>query len=269
MGIGAYTAAILASRVGLPFFAALPLAGVVAAITGFVVGVPTLRLRGLYLVVTTLAFQFIVEHIIYHWESLTQGDKGIKLPDPSLLGYEFKSYESFYYVILVLAVFTAIFAKNLAMSRTGRAFVAVRDRDIAAEIIGVHVAKYKILSFAVSSFIAGMAGALYAYLLRLISPDHFTFGQSILYIAMIIVGGLGTVLGSIIGAIFMILLPELLNAISGPLASAYPALAPRIGGVSATAYGLVIILFLIFEPAGLFGIWIRIKKYWKPWPFSY
>jgi branched-chain amino acid transport system permease protein len=172
-------------------------------------------------------------------------------------------------VILVLAVLTAIFAKNLAMSRTGRAFVAVRDRDIAAEIIGVHVAKYKILSFAVSSFIAGMAGALYAYLLRLISPDHFTFGQSILYIAMIIVGGLGTVLGSIIGAIFMILLPELLNAISGPLASAYPALAPRIGGVSATAYGLVIILFLIFEPAGLFGIWIRIKKYWKPWPFSY
>jgi branched-chain amino acid transport system permease protein len=269
MGIGAYTAAILASRVGLPFFAALPLAGVVAAITGFVVGVPTLRLRGLYLVVTTLAFQFIVEHVIYHWESLTQGDKGIKLPDPSLLGYEFKSYESFYYVILVLAVLTAIFAKNLAMSRTGRAFVAVRDRDIAAEIIGVHVAKYKILSFAVSSFVAGMAGALYAYLLRLISPDHFTFGQSILYIAMIIVGGLGTVLGSIFGAVFMILLPELLNAISGPLASAYPGLAPRIGGVSATAYGLVIILFLLLEPAGLFGIWIRIKKYWKPWPFSY
>ncbi len=269
MGIGAYTAAILASRAGLPFLATLPLAGAVAAITGFVVGVPTLRLKGLYLVVTTLAFQFIVEHVIYHWESLTKGDKGIALPDPSLLGYKFVSYESFYYVVLSVAVITAIFAKNLAMSRTGRALVAVRDRDIAAEIIGIHVAKYKILAFVVSSFIAGMAGALYAYLLRLISPDHFTFGQSILYIAMIIVGGMGTVLGSIVGAMFMVLLPEGLNAISGPLASAYPSLAPRIGGVSAIAYGLVIILFLILEPNGLFGIWIRIKRYWKTWPYSY
>ncbi len=117
-------------------------------------------------------------------------------------------------MILAVAALTAIFAKNLAMSRTGRALVAIRDRDIAAEMMGIHVAKYKILAFVVSSFIAGMAGGLYAYLLRLISPDHFTFGQSILYIAMIIVGGMGTVLGSILGAWFMVLLPEGLNAVS-------------------------------------------------------
>lgn len=269
MGIGAYTAAILSSKVGLPLVATLPLAGLAAAVAGFVVGVPTLRLKGLYLVVTTLAFQFIVEHVIYHWESLTQGDKGISLPDPSLLGYTFGTYQSFYYVILAVAALTAVFAKNLAMSRTGRALVAIRDRDIAAEMMGIHVAKYKILAFVVSSFIAGMAGGLYAYLLRLISPDHFTFGQSILYIAMIIVGGMGTVLGSILGAMFMVLLPEALNAVSGPLASAYPALAPRIGGVSAAVYGLVIILFLLLEPDGLFGIWIRMKRYWKTWPYSY
>lgn len=269
MGIGAYTAAALANKAGLPFLVALPLAGLMAAATGAVVGIPTLRLRGLYLVVTTLAFEFIVEHIIYHWESMTQSDRGISLPSPDVFGYKLDSYESFYYVILVLAVATALFTKNLAMSHTGRALVAIRDRDIAAEIIGVHLAKYKILAFVVSSFIAGMAGALYAYLLGLIGPDHFTFNQSVLYIAMIIVGGMGTVMGSIIGAVFMVLLPEVINAISSPIASAYPILSPRIGAVSVIVYGLVIILFLLFEPDGLYGIWIRIKRYWKPWPFTY
>ncbi|MFH1242671.1 MAG: branched-chain amino acid ABC transporter permease [Pseudomonadota bacterium] len=269
MGIGAYTAAILSSKAGFPFIAALPLAGAMAAATGAIVGIPTLRLKGLYLVVTTLAFQFIVEHVIYHWESLTLSDRGITLPSPALLGYELDTYESFYYVILVLAVVTAIFTKNLAMSRTGRAFVAVRDRDIAAEIIGIHLAKYKILSFVISSFVAGLAGAMYAYLLGLIGPDHFTFNQSVLYIAMIIVGGMGTVMGSIIGAIFMVLLPEIINAVSGPIASAYPAFSPRIGAVAVVVYGLIIILFLLLEPDGLFGIWVKIKRYWKPWPFTY
>jgi branched-chain amino acid transport system permease protein len=269
MGIGAYTAAALANKAGLPFLVALPLAGLMAAATGAVVGIPTLRLRGLYLVVTTLAFEFIVEHIIYHWESMTQSDRGISLPSPDLFGYLLDSYESFYYVILALALATALFAKNLAMSRTGRALVAIRDRDIAAEIIGVHLAKYKIMAFVVSSFIAGISGALYAYLLGLIGPDHFTFNQSVLYIAMIIVGGMGTVMGSIIGATFMVLLPEVINAISSPIASAYPILSPRIGAVSVIVYGLVIILFLLFEPDGLYGIWIRIKRYWKPWPFTY
>jgi len=269
MGIGAYTAAILAAKAGFPFWAALPLAGLLAALAGLVVGVPALRLKGLYLVVTTLAFQFIIEHVIFHWESLTQSDKGIKVPPPELFGWKLDSYESIYYLILVLAVATAVFSKNLAMSRTGRAFVAVRDRDIAAEIIGVNLAKYKILAFMVSSFIAGLAGALYAYLLGLIGPDHFTFNQSVLYIAMIIVGGLGTVMGSIIGAVFMVLLPEVINAVSGPIASAYPVLSPRIGAVAVIVYGLIIILFLLLEPDGLFGIWIRLKRYWKPWPFSY
>ena len=269
MGIGAYTAAILAAKAGFPFLIALPIAGLFAAFAGLIVGVPALRLKGLYLVVTTLAFQFIIEHIIFHWESLTQSDRGISLPPPDLFVVKLENYESFYYVILVLAVATAVFTKNLAMSRTGRALVAIRDRDIAAEIIGINLAKYKILAFAVSAFICGMAGALYAYLLGLIGPDHFTFGQSVLYIAMIIVGGMGTVLGSIVGAVFMVLLPEVINAVSGPIASAYPMMAPRIGAVAVTVYGMVIILFLLLEPDGLFGIWIRLKRYWKPWPFSY
>lgn len=269
MGIGAYTAAILSTKAGFPFPAALFLAGCMAAITGFVVGVPTLRLKGLYLVVTTLSFQFITEHVIYHWESMTAGDKGINLPTPVLLGVELGTYGSYYYVILFLVVVTALFTKNIAMTHTGRALLAVRDRDIAAEIIGVPVARYKIIAFVVSSFIAGVAGALYAYLLGFISPDHFTFAQSILYVAMIIIGGMGTVMGSILGAVFMVLLPEFLNAISGPLASAHPNIAPRIGGISTAVYGMVIILFILLEPMGLAGIWIRIKRYWKTWPYTY
>ena len=269
MGIGAYTAAILSTKAGIPFLAALPLAGMVAAVAGAIVGIPTLRLKGMYLVITTIAFQFITEHIIFHWEDMTQGDRGIELPFPSILGYDLESYESYYYFLLVVVILTALFTKNIAMSKTGRAFVAVRDRDIAAEIIGVNVAKYKILSFVISSFIAGLAGALYAYLLRLISPDHFTFQQSILYVAMIIVGGMGTVLGSIVGAVFMILLPEIINGVTGPLASAYPEFAPRIGGISVTVYGLIIILFILVEPLGLAGIWVRVKRYWTAWPYSY
>lgn len=269
MGIGAYTAAILSTKAGFPFPIALLAAGCMAAITGFVVGVPTLRLKGLYLVVTTLSFQFITEHVIYHWESMTAGDKGINLPAPALFGIDLGTYDSFYYVILALVVATALFTKNISMTRTGRAFIAVRDRDIAAEIIGVPVARYKIIAFVISSFIAGIAGALYAYLLGIISPDHFTFNQSILYVAMIIIGGMGSVMGSILGAVFMVLLPEILNSISGPLASAYPDIAPRIGGISTAVYGLVIILFILFEPMGLFGIWIRIKRYWTTWPYSY
>jgi branched-chain amino acid transport system permease protein len=269
MGIGAYTAAVLSAKAGFPVVAALPCAVLLAAAMGAVVGVPTLRLRGMYLVVTTLAFQFIVEHVIYHWESLTESDRGIKLVPPSLLGMDLGNYESFYYVIVLFAVAAALLVKNLATSRTGRAFVAVRDRDIAAEIIGIHLAKYKILAFVLSSGLAGLAGALYAYLLGLIGPDHFTFGQSVLYIAMIIVGGMGTVMGSILGAAFMVLLPEVIHAVSGPLASAYPIMASRIGGISVVVYGLVIILFLLLEPRGLYGIWLRIKRYWKPWPFTY
>jgi branched-chain amino acid transport system permease protein len=269
VGIGAYTAAILASRMGTPFWLCLVAGGAIPALAGLIVAIPSLRLKGLYIVVTTLAFQFITEHIIYHWESLTLGDKGIQVPYANLFGFSFDSHTKFYYLILFVALAVAVFTKNLAMTRTGRAFIAIRDRDVSAEIIGVNLCKYKIMAFTVSSFMAGLAGALFAFLNNLISPDHFTFALSIQYLAMIIVGGMGTVLGSIIGAFFMTLLPEALAAATGPLSSAYPLLASRIGAVSTIVYGLIIILFLILEPAGIFGIWLRVKYYWKQWPFKY
>jgi len=269
LGIGAYSAAILSSRAGIPFWLCLIAGGAIPALAGLVVAIPSLRLKGLYIVVTTLAFQFITEHVIYHWESLTLGDKGIQVPYASLFGFSFDSHAKFYYVILFSALAAAVFTKNLAMTRTGRAFIAIRDRDVSAEIMGVNLTKYKIMAFTVSSFMAGLAGALFAFLNNLISPDHFTFALSIQYLAMIIVGGMGTVLGSIIGAFFMTLLPEILGAATGPLSSAYPLLSSRIGAISTIVYGLIIILFLILEPAGIFGIWLRVKYYWKQWPFKY
>jgi len=269
MGIGAYTAAVLAIKAGFPFLLTLPAAGIMAAVAGVVVGIPTLRLKGLYLVITTLAFQFIVEHVIFHWESVTNADTGLDLPAATLPFITFDSKEKFYYVILAMVLITAFCTKNLVMSRTGRAFVAIRDRDIAAEIIGIPLAKYKVLSFVISAFIAGVAGALYAYLVGHIGPDLYTFEKSIRYVAMIIVGGMASILGSILGACFITLLPVGIGEILGPLASEYPALATRIGAINVTIYGLVIVLFLLFEPAGLFGIWIRIKRYFTQWPFTY
>ena len=269
MGVGGYTAAILATRAGLPFILTIPAAGLLAAVLGAVVGIPTLRLKGLYLVVTTLAFQFISEHVFFHWESLTQADRGILVPPASLFGISLEAKETYYYVIMFMVAVTAMFTKNLAMSRSGRALVAVRDRDIAAEIIGIHVARYKILAFVVSAFIAGMAGGMYAYLANHIGPELYTFNQSVLYIGMIIVGGMGTVLGSILGAIFMTMLPVVIGLVSGPLASHYPAFASRIGSIDVMVYGLVIIVFLLLEPDGLVGIWYRIKRYWTTWPYTY
>jgi branched-chain amino acid transport system permease protein len=200
---------------------------------------------------------------------MTNADTGLDLPAASFPFLSLGDKERFYYVILFFAVATAVFCKNVAMSRTGRALVAVRDRDIAAEIIGVNVSQYKILAFVISAFIAGIAGALYAYLVGHIGPDNYTFEKSVLYVAMIIVGGMGTVLGAVMGAVFMTLLPVGISEVFGPLSSQYPALASRIGAIDVTVYGLIIIFFLLFEPDGLFGIWIRLKRYWTQWPFTY
>jgi len=269
MAIGGYTAALLGGHYHIPFELNLILGGVVASLAGLVVAIPSLRLKGLYLIITTMAFQFIVEYVLMHWEGLTEGERGIPIHPYSVLGLNLGDRSQQLYVVVLITVLAAIFTKNLAMSRTGRAFVAIRDHDIAAEIIGVNLAKYKIISFITSSFMAGIGGCLYAYVYQRITPEIFTFFVSIEYVAMIIVGGMGTVLGSIMGACFMILLPQFLGMIFGPLASTYPFWSNRLGSINIVVYGLIIIFFLLFEPDGLFGIWIRIKNYWRLWPFRY
>jgi len=269
LAIGAYTSAVLAVRFELPFYVLIPVSGLFSAICGLIIGIPSLRLRGLYLVITTLAFQFIVEHIIYRWKSLTMGDDGIALASPSIAGLTLDSDQRYYYLVLVVVVLCTVSMKNLTRTRVGRAFQAIRDRDITAETMGVNLTKYKLLAFSLSSFYAGVAGSLYAYYLAFISPDHFTLMVSIQYIAMIIVGGMGSVLGSIFGALFITLLPEVLGGLTRALGEIFPAFVSRLGDVKGIVYGLVIVCFLIYQPAGIHGWWIKIKTWFKTYPFTY
>jgi branched-chain amino acid transport system permease protein len=269
VGVGGYTAAILMTRLHFSFWLALPCAGFVAAGAGLIIGIPSLRVKGLYLCMATLAAQFIFEFIFIHWESMTQGIRGINVPAPALGNFVLDTEKRFYFLTLVVAVLAVAYARNLVRSRVGRAFVAIRDRDLAAEIMGISLFRYKLTAFAISSFYAGVAGALWVSFMRIVTPDHFPFHLSIQYLAMVIVGGLGSVLGSIFGAVFMILTPEVLNILSTAFSEMIPSVGQLFIPMKEVVFGALIVLFLIFEPLGLAEIWRRIKAFFLLWPFSY
>jgi branched-chain amino acid transport system permease protein len=269
VGVGGYAAAILITRFGAPFWLALPMAGLVSALIGLVIGIPSLRVKGLYLCIATLASQFILEFVFVHWESVTRGIRGINVPPPRLGGVVFDTEASFYYITLVVMLICVGFARNLVRTKWGRAFVAIRDRDLAGEIIGINLFRYKLVAFGVSSFYAGIAGGLWVSFMKLVTPEHFPFSLSIQYLAMIIVGGLGTILGSIFGAIFMTLVPELLNVLTGATKYLFPGMEQLFIPMKEVIFGMLIVGFLIFEPHGLAEIWHRIKNFFTLWPFSY
>jgi branched-chain amino acid transport system permease protein len=268
LAVGAYSTAALAGR-GVPFLLVLPASGLIAALVGMVFGVPSLRLKGLYLAIATLAAHFIVEFTVVHWESMTGGVAGTSIPAPTLLGFEFSGDQRLYYPILAVAVLHLFFARNLFRSRVGKALIAIRDHDISAEVMGVDVFRHKLLAFAVSSFFVGVAGSLLAYQAHIISPENFPLGVAIDHLGMIIIGGLGSVLGSILGATFITLLPELLRLATGRLAGSFPALVQLFAALKLGVFGLAIVLFLVFEPDGMAARWKRIKAYWTLYPFSY
>ena len=269
LGVGAYTSAILVTRLGFSFWLSIPFAGLVAALAGMIIGIPSLRVKGLYLCIATLAAQFIFEFIFIHWESMTRGITGINIPPPRMGSLEFITEKEFYWITLFFVVLGVGYARNLVRSRMGRAFVAIRDRDLSAEIIGINLFRYKLSAFAISSFYAGVAGALWVTFLKVVTPDHFPFILSIQYLAMIIVGGLGSVLGSIFGAVFITLTPELLNYLSEIVKMCAPGHEEIFVPMKEVVFGLLIVLFLIFEPRGLAEIWNRIKNFFRLWPFSY
>ncbi len=269
LGVGAYTSAILVTRLGFSFWLSIPFAGLVAALAGMIIGIPSLRVKGLYLCIATLAAQFIFEFIFIHWESMTKGITGINIPHPRIGSLEFITEKEFYWITLFFVVLGVGYARNLVRSRMGRAFVAIRDRDLSAEIIGINLFRYKLSAFAISSFYAGVAGALWVTFLKVVTPDHFPFILSIQYLAMIIVGGLGSVLGSIFGAVFITLTPELLNYLSEIVKMYAPGHEEIFVPMKEVIFGLLIVLFLIFEPRGLAEIWNRIKNFFRLWPFSY
>jgi branched-chain amino acid transport system permease protein len=269
MGVGAYTSGILSMKAGWPFWLSLPAAGLVTAGVGMIFGVPSLRLRGLYLAIATLAAQFVLEYAMRNWTGLTGGSGGLNVSRPTFLGIALNTDRRYYYLILVLAIGSTLFLKNLMRTKTGRAFVAIRDRYLSAEIMGVNLFKYRVLSFGISSFYVGVAGGLFAHYNMVISDEHFNLWLSIQYLAMIIIGGLGHVLGGIFGTLFMVLLPEVLRIPAEILGTAYPNTFAIFGTLRELVFGLVIIFFLIFEPDGLAARWQTIRAYWKLWPFSY
>jgi branched-chain amino acid transport system permease protein len=269
MGVGAYTAGILAATLGWPVWACLPAAGVMAAAVGMIFGIPSLRLKGLYLAIATLAAQFILIYAMRNWEGLTGGSSGLIVPYGDIFGIPLDNDFNYYYFSLAFAAAATIYLKNLTRTRTGRAFVAVRDRYLAAEVIGVNLFKYRILSFGISSFMVGIAGGLWAFYIMIISDEHFTLWLSVQFLAMVIVGGLGHVLGSIFGVVFMVVLPEVLRLPTEALSGVFPNISDIFASLRELVFGLVVILFLIFEPDGMAARWHTIRAYWKLWPFSY
>lgn len=270
LGVGAYTSAILITNLGCPFILSILVAGLVAALFGIIVGIPSLRIKGFYLMVATLAFQFVIDYIIIHWESVTRGIRGIELPTPHILGVSLATHKAYFLFLFVLVVVFMWGAKNITRSKIGRAFIAIRDNDVSAEIIGISIFRYKLLSFAVSAFYAGVAGALFAGLLRTAIPEDYTFLHSIIFLAMVLVGGLGRMVGTIFGVIFVTLVPVLLDLIVSYIANVYdPNFTMYLGPMKELVFGGLIILFIIFEPEGLVGIWIKIRDYFRIWPLPY
>ena len=268
VGVGAYAAAWFA-RHGLPFFPALLCGGTISAMVGMIFGIPSLRLKGIYLAIATLAAQLILEYVFLHWDAVTGGLNGVAVASPELFGFSFDTDGRMFYLTFVCAVLVTLFTSNLMRTRHGRAFVAIRDYYLSAEIVGVNLFSYKLQAFAVSSFMAGVAGGLWAHYTMYLTPEPFGIGLSISYLAMIIIGGLGSVLGSIFGAVFLTLLPEVLTHAAGWAGEFFPEISNYFLAMKGGVFGLVLVLFLIFEPEGLVRRWRLIKAYWKLYPFAY
>ena len=262
LAMGAYTEAYLQSK-GWPFVLSLSSAAIVSGLTGIVIGLPALRVKGMYLAISTLAFGFIVEEAVTRADSITGGSSGMSLGALEIFGLAIDSEQRFYYVSLTLLVLCILGVINLLRSPTGRAFVAIRDSEISAQSMGIHLARYKTIAFALSAALTGIAGALYAHKLRFLSPEQFTFLQSIELLIMIVIGGLGSIHGAIFGAAFWILAQQFIVTAKDWL----PAAIGQQTGLQPTIFGLFLVIFVLFEPLGLYGRWLKIRTFFEIFPF--
>ena len=266
MAVGAYTSWLATTRFGLPFLVALPLSGVAAFVVGAVVGLPSLRIKGLYLAIATLAFQFITEYVIIH---TVGGSGGNVVPAPRVGGLQIRGETQFYFLLLPVWLLGGIFAANLIRGRVGLALMAVRDRDYAAQVLGINLLYYKVLAFALAAFYAGIAGSLFAHYNRVISSEHFSIITSIDYIAMIVIGGLTSLWGPHLGAAFVILLSQVLKIVTPAVVALVPAFGKAATSVREIAFGAMLIGLLIWEPGGLAMLLRKFKRYLDLWPFTY
>ena len=258
MGVGAYGAAWFSNHLGLPFYLCLPLGGLLAAGTGMIAGLPSFRLQGMYLAFASLAAQFILSFVFNEWEAVTGGRSGVTLAPAQFAGLTLATEREMYYLIGVLTAAALLFARNLPRTRVGRAFTAMRDREVAAAVLGVDLRRYKLLAFGVSSFYAGVAGGLMAYFYKVVAPGQFGFALSLMFLAAIVVGGLGTVQGAIFGAIFMTITPAVLAWAAAPFG---PVASGLLAPLREVLFGLLIVVFLIVEPRGLIGIRSRVSNW--------
>jgi branched-chain amino acid transport system permease protein len=268
MAAGAFTVGILFRETNAPFWITLPAAALVGALLGIIFGLPSLRLRGLYLAVSTLALHFVVIYLGGEYESRRGYSTGIVIDPPKLGTISITDGRAWYFILLMAAVATLLLCANLLRARTGRAWRAIRARETVAEALGIGIAGYKLLAFVISSAITAVAGALFAYYRGFVSVEAFSLFLTIQYLAMVIIGGMGSLLGALLGAGFVTLFPYLIESglLALPGAQSYASL---LFAVNYSAFGLVMILFLIWEPLGLVGIWHRVQSYFLLWPFKH
>lgn len=273
MAVGAYASGILITQFNLPFLAAFISAGIIAGLLGVFFAIPAARIKGWYLAISTIAAQFILIFVIFHdvfkpWFT-TAGARALMVPSASIAGFVFDSDFRFYFLIFAVTLLLLYTTKRLAMMRTGRAWIAIRDNDLAAEAMGINIFRYKLLAFFIGCFYAGIAGSLWAHYTNIASCEQYTFINSIWYIGMVVLGGVGSVTGAIFGTVAFRLLWEYSYAYAGEIAAVIPVL----GRLSATApmivVGLTIILIMIFEPRGLYHRWLLFRTSYRLWPFRY
>ncbi len=284
LAIGAYTAGYM-QRHGVPFLVYLPLSVVLTGAVGALVGFPALRLAGIYLVIATIAFGFIMEEVAARWESVTNGNDGMRIKQIELFGFTLsRDGYSFYYLCLGFLILVLVLALNLLRSPTGRAFIAIRDSETAAQSIGVNLAVYKVMAFSISAAMTGLAGCLYAHKMSFISPEMFTLLLSLEFVIVILIGGVGSLHGAVLGSIFVVMVDPFLSYLKDDLPRGIGELARSFGvsnpgalqdtlsaiggaaGLKGAIYGLIIIVFIIFEPYGLYGRWLKIRLYFELFP---
>ena len=261
LAIGAYAHAWLMSR-GWPFPLSLVAAAMLTAAIGAIVGLPAMRMTGIYLAIATLAFAIIVEHAIAHWESVTGGYRGMPVPQAELAGIDLSGPGPFYYLCLFITIACLLMAVNLLRSPTGRAMTGIRDSEISAQSMGIDLAKTKSIAFAISAGFTGLAGGLFAHKLGYLAPDAFTLLTSIQLLLMVVVGGLGSMHGVFYGAIFIGMLPQGIAIMRDTL----PAAIGQLPGLEPGMFGFILVLFLIYEPLGIYGRWRKIRQYFEEFP---
>ncbi|HEY7645804.1 MAG TPA: branched-chain amino acid ABC transporter permease [Hyphomicrobiales bacterium] len=270
LAIGAFTTVMLAVHAGAPFLIVLPTAALAGAAVGFLVGLPSLRFRAVYLAISTLAMHYAIIFLATSYQANfgPSASAGITIPSPSIGPLVLQGDHAWYYFLLIFVTLVTIACLNLVRTRPGRAWMAIRDREIAAESLGINVSRYKLLAFMTSSTLASIAGSLLAYYTNVVTVETYTLDLAVIYVAMIIVGGMGSILGSLMGAFFVTLLPFVIDDIFSYVPRSW-RFGSTVFGVQVGAVGACIILFLLFEPKGLAEIWRRVETYFVRWPFRY